>query len=100
MVPAHADILATELLDRVKKGDVTARYYLRGITEGISWYNTAIGRNDGALFCEPPNLAITQEQYIDIMERYLEANPSLKKMGFAGTILIRALKDTFPCRAR
>ena len=52
------------------------------------------------LYCQPDTLAITGNQYFSIFRRFLEKHKgllSLETKGL-GTVLMLALKDTFPCK--
>ena len=49
------------------------------------------------LFCAPPKLAVTTEQGVDILERYLR-DYNTKGSDFIEPYLLMALEETFPCQ--
>lgn len=71
------------------------QFYLQGVADGIAWANS-IGRNEGhGLLCPPDKMAITPEQYLDILDRYMRDHPG--GADYRGMSLVLALKETFPC---
>ena len=71
------------------------QFYLQGVANGIAWANSS-ARNEGhGLFCPPEKMAITPEQYLDILDRYMRDHPG--GADYMGLSLVLALKETFPC---
>ena len=103
---ARADLTAAEFLHshnnpRLK---VMMESYLKGVADGFLRYSagsTLRSRrehiDDVPLFCVPGKLAITLEQDIDILRKYLEENPN-HGSDSVGAVLLHARIDTFPCR--
>lgn len=70
--------------------------YIDGLGNGLSWANTASKMKHGKpVFCPPGKIAITAEQYIDILHRYVEDRPDMRGDGVGGPMLF-ALEDAFP----
>jgi hypothetical protein len=66
--------------------------------KGFSLANAAIARRgQSPLFCQPNNLALTGEQIIDIIYRFVEINPALEKATWEA-VMLKALENLFPCR--
>jgi len=78
------------------------RAWIMGLGEGTEWTNTELVRAGKLpLYCQPPKLALGMDNYVDMINRRIEANkdnPSLEIMHI-GSLLIRQLADTFPCSA-
>jgi hypothetical protein len=51
------------------------------------------------LFCKPDEVVITDTQYIELLEGFVEEHPKLgaKPMGSYETYLLVALQEKFPC---
>jgi hypothetical protein len=99
---AHAEMDARTFLKRYDQGSLEIRaLYARqlGATEnGMSWANSAAMHDHGFyIYCPPDNLALADDQNIDIMRRHLIAHPEFGKLPF-GLVLLTALKETFPCK--
>ena len=77
------------------------RYFLAGVSEGFTAYNEyLLSEKKEAAFCTPPNLALTPDQTEDILLRYVEKQPdNLDKLPVS-TVLLFALRATFPCKVR
>jgi hypothetical protein len=77
---------------------LAARYYISGIEDGLSWANVASGIRIGAkLYCPPSGLALTDDQSIDILRRFVRTNISLNlEQERVGSILLIALQQLFP----
>lgn len=68
--------------------------------DAFMWANTALKtRGDQPLFCPPEKLAIKNEQYLDILQRYVQDRPSVGTDSSAvfPYALLRALVEVFPC---
>ncbi|MBV8848199.1 MAG: hypothetical protein JOZ16_01285 [Methylobacteriaceae bacterium] len=93
---AHADPSTKLALSTIS--DLATRSYFQGLADGMGWAN-ADARYFGksAAYCEPPKLALTTEQVIDIVQRYAEKDAFLMDKPLGAT-MIAALKEVFPCR--
>ena len=79
---------------------VAARYYLIGIEEGFEWSNVYIENNNTKkvfLYCQPRNLTLTDDQTIDIFNRFINENISKYLNKPVGIVLLTALENAFPC---
>jgi hypothetical protein len=100
--PAAAEMDGQAFLRGYDTGTLeTRRLYERilGATEnGISWANAKV-MHDGqpGIFCPPNNLALADQQNVDILRRYLTAHPNEGTLA-CGLILLSALRETFPCK--
>jgi hypothetical protein len=67
--------------------------------QGVGLANTFIkNRQQAPLYCPPGNLALTGEQVIDIMQRWVFDKPAAIGKEIAWQIImINALQDVFPC---
>lgn len=85
----------------VKGGDERWNAVMLGIARGIEGANLlSLQEHNKMLFCAPSNLAITLDQYLRILETYVDRNPSWGKLNvdLLGWIFVRAVADVFPCR--
>lgn len=93
--PASADIDADTIL-AVRKSEL-AQAHVRGLGEAFGWANARINRAGGQeLFCAPPKLGITVEQYMAILAEEVRLEPRLSGRP-AGYALLRGLERVFPC---
>lgn len=100
--PASADGSAGWTIGRLNAGGQARELMLwriSGVVEGFAWSNGFL-RVSGLSphYCQPPRLALTEEQAADILRRQVQSDPGLatEPMGLA---LMEALKATFPCSA-
>jgi hypothetical protein len=83
-----------------------AQLYVRGLGEGISWANTEnVVLKMPALYCQPENLILTQENYIDVLNRQIEAKRMTTKAATLdetpiGLLLTLGLREAFPCTGK
>jgi hypothetical protein len=96
---AHAEMSANEMLAKIDAGGDQATLvtlWLSGNANGISWVNVELKDGKAAVYCPPGKLAITPEQDVDILRRFVRDHP---KYGGApaGLAMFEALKFTFPC---
>ena len=78
------------------------KFYLDGVMEGLETYNVSMMlRGDPPLYCLPPNLAMTEEQAEDIMNRKAKtfSNADADNLPISN-LLLEGLKETFPCAGR
>jgi hypothetical protein len=105
LAPAHAGNEFSNAADFLKAWDTDnnnlyLRIYIRGVGDGMGFYNTAVGLEGGKpLYCPPEKVGLVDAQYVAIMRNYLTKWPNLKnlKQGPVSGVLIFALKDAFPC---
>jgi len=81
------------------------KYYIRGLGEGMEWANTSPMMAKKRLFCSPPNLGLSEQNFIDILNKEIEvasARYSQKEFDelFIGMLLIAGLEKTFPCTSK
>jgi hypothetical protein len=72
---------------------------LRGFVKGLEWANAELmqDKKTKPFFCPPPSMAITDEQVIDILDKYLESHRINAKAPVEGYLLM-AVENAFPCR--
>jgi hypothetical protein len=64
----------------------------------MSWANSAAMHDQGFyIYCPPDNLALADQQDIDIIRRHLVARPEHGNLPY-GLVLLTALQMTFPCK--
>lgn len=77
------------------------RNYISGVGEGIFWANNRM-RNLGMppLYCQPDKLVLTRDNYLDILERFIQENKALNKRPESPIelLLLEGLIETFPCK--
>jgi hypothetical protein len=98
VTPAAAEISANQLLAGFKAKDTTVpKLYFRGLGDAFAWSNTAL-IHDGStgLYCPPSRIALTDDQLLDMLRRFVEAKPSFGTDP-VGMVLLLSLKDAFPC---
>jgi hypothetical protein len=77
--------------------------FLAGNVNGISWaVNIIKSLNEGQadinyLYCPPSKLAITLQQDINILKRYIKEHPQYADLPL-GMVLAGAFKEIFPCK--
>jgi hypothetical protein len=107
MIPqAKADSTVKEYKEAMASSDPTSvrvmKVYILGMGEGIGWANTMA---DGILYCEPSQLALGVANFVDIINREIEATSkmaskeNLDKM-WIGLMLMKGLQSTFPCASK
>ena len=80
------------------KNDLVLKTYINGVGEGYGWANVENGSAKNPLiYCQPAKLALSGLNYIDIIDRELEAfnYPMDTPIEF---VLLMGLKRTFPCK--
>ena len=68
--------------------------------EAYGWANTELlDRKQSPLYCPPKKLAVTKEQYVEILSKLVDGHPKVKTEEFRSwpVLLLKALQDTFPC---
>jgi len=93
----HAEGTARELIAHVKQGDTATISALAGMSIGLGWANTELeSRRMPQLYCQPPNLALTYQQNIAILEAFVHQDQKSLDLP-AGFILLEGMKLAFPC---
>jgi hypothetical protein len=90
--PARAEMTVGQVLD----GSDVSRLFLHGITDGITWANTALINRD-PLFCEPAKLGLTADQEFNILKQFMKTH-SEHMDAPAGLMMLLALREVFPCK--
>jgi len=87
---------------RIKDTEIFKSYIL-GVGVGIEWANTELSiQGQSPLYCAPGKLAITTENFLQILQDYIEKKTEIiKSLGPdlpIGLLLLKALQDAFPCK--
>jgi hypothetical protein len=94
--PAIAGPTVEEFLN-MKSKDLTT-VYMDGLLEGFNWYAGLLRQAGGReIYCPPPKIAITRDQALDILRRYVRQHPMLKN-STVGLVMGMAFMDAFPCK--
>ena len=74
--------------------------FVNGVADGYSWANIdAEGTWGKQFFCPPEHMAVSQDNYLDILDGFIERNKSwLEEDTPIQPIIIRSLIKTFPCK--
>jgi hypothetical protein len=98
--PAYAEPTAGAVLKAFEGSnpDIGFKDYLIGTIDGLSWANVRLSfEQKPKLFCVPNKMALTSEQAIDILRRYVDGLPKDAGHSF-GMVMMDALIDAFPCK--
>jgi len=76
--------------------------YITGLGVGFYWANMHLDQSGKPpLYCQPVKLSLSGENYLNILDRYIEQNKDskdkLKPGTFIELLLLQGLIDTFPC---
>jgi hypothetical protein len=87
------------------KESVAFKTYISGVAEGIRWSNVAVQsfKHDTPFLCPPAKLALTQDNYIQILDDYITKHDVKSLFGEDGPlefILLMALLEVFPCQQK
>lgn len=76
-----------------------ARYYLRGVADGLSWANADTPPNKKPIYCPPPTMILNDANYNDILEKEIRVMIADRRFDqyFVAEVLLQGLKRTFPC---
>lgn len=77
------------------RGEVEIQAYLQGVGEGVGWA-IAFADAEQPIFCAPDDKAHNRAEYIQILEDFVAANPSVKEYPVE-MILLVALQAKYPC---
>jgi hypothetical protein len=98
---AQASEFTTRTYDTAKQQPWFQSYVL-GVGTGYSWANTELsGTHRKLLYCQPKEFALTEENYLDILEGQVKAE---RAGGHADLpvplelLLLKGLERTFPCK--
>jgi len=81
------------------KNDQTFKFYIHGVGQGFAYANGSLQYiGQSPLYCQPANLALKPENYLEILQRYIEKHKNtLKPDWTVEMLLLLGLKETFPC---
>lgn len=98
-VHAFAEPSGAEFLRDIDAGGAngkSASLALYAMSIGVLWANTEIeGTGAAPLYCQPRRLALTQDQTISLIRKYVEDHTAGHYP--AGLVVMKALKYSFPC---
>lgn len=98
--PSYAKSPTVEMYQAASGDDKALfEFYVWGLAEAYMWATIAVEEKGGEpLFCPPEQLAVTNDQKISILERWLEhsAGESTTPRYLALEVLL-ALEYAFPC---
>jgi hypothetical protein len=82
--------------------EIAARWFISGIEEGLSWANSELKHKQKPLLYCQPDIALTNGQIIDILDRYIgnhkeSVNNMPPDSRRVGLFLLLALQEAFPC---
>ncbi len=97
-----ADFKYSYVIEKIESSNQLDRLlykqYIYGLGEGITWMDAKMKTDLGIrYYCPPQNIALNEENYLDIAKSFVKANPYAEQSPF-GWLLITALKETFPCK--
>jgi hypothetical protein len=94
---AHADMLASEVVDRRK--EPVMKIVINSIYQGIAYANADVELKwkGVSLYCLPAGLVLTTEPLLDLVARHTTRYPQIAGAPI-GAVLLQALEDSFPCR--
>jgi len=92
------ELSAREAISKFERSDHDLIIYVSGLANAYDWVNAqSENENTKMLFCPPENIAITVNQNMDILSRFIAAHPTEAKRSL-GLVLLEALKDALPCK--
>ncbi|NTH17977.1 hypothetical protein G6L73_05850 [Agrobacterium rhizogenes] len=98
---AQTQSIAINDLIKTASGDQHLQDLVLGFGKGLEAANLklkAIGRS--MLYCQPDGLAITGDQYVHIVDGYVQKHPTWGKVDgrILPEVLTQAMMDAFPCK--
>ncbi|MBT8333843.1 MAG: hypothetical protein HKP41_17185 [Desulfobacterales bacterium] len=74
--------------------------FVNGVADGYSWANIDTEGTWGKqFFCPPEHLAVSRDDYLDILDEYIKRNKGwLADDTPIQPIMIKSLIDEFPCK--
>jgi hypothetical protein len=97
---AHAEMSATEAIEKFKAGDSAAMVMLSGIALGLSAANSALRiEHKSPVFCVPEKLEpLIVGQQVGILTNYIsDGREPLGRSLPISAMMVVALMDAFPC---
>jgi hypothetical protein len=81
------------------------RTFVNGLGSGMEWANATATLKKAPLFCQPAHLALTEENYIDILNAQIDKRAKVKTAAELENeqiemLLLFGLEETFPCSAK
>ena len=93
---ARAEITVKDYLAATGDEKEVYQTWLGAVETGFGWYLAA--SSGPKLYCQPKNMALTDDQIDDIFRRFVSAHPDMAdRAQYAALTLLLALQDTFPC---
>lgn len=74
--------------------------YIIAAEDAFSWTNASLhNRGDAQLYCVPDRLALTNDQVIDIVDRYAVSRADVvdQDQMYLAMFVLFAMEDAFPC---
>lgn len=99
---AHAELYVPDyLVARHASNWEGTRLWVLGLGEGYMHANTKLKhRRQAPFYCQPPRLAMTADNYVRILDDYIEEQPKaadLSKITIS-LMMLEALEASFPCK--
>ena len=95
---AGSEVSTRDMLNSYDKGASIAVAYLQGLRQGLEWANALNNTtHQRPLYCSPPKIALTLDQYVSVTKDYLRKRPELNEQPVGLTMLLAA-EEAFPCR--
>jgi len=93
---ARAEMTVKDYLAATGEDKQIDLLWLSAVESGFGWY--AAAASGPKLYCQPKNMALTDDQIDDIFHRFVSAHPDTADTAeYAALTLLLALQDTFPC---
>jgi hypothetical protein len=77
------------------------KLFIYGLGEGMGWANNSAREAKLSLFCPPNNLTMSENLYLDIVDRAIQTRAVIPKEKLdempVGVLLFKGLQETFPC---
>jgi hypothetical protein len=89
------DVTAKKILD--PRVEAVALPYMSGLLEGLSTYNTVADVKGFPVFCMPKTASITPKIMIEMARDTLRQNNGQFDEMSLGPVVLRTLKDHYPC---
>ena len=100
----YAEMTVREYKNYMAKGqDDLVKIYIKGLGVSSSWMITvqeSQDKNYQKLYCQPLNLGLTVENYVNILDKRIEKFknvPGYQDKVYIELELINGLMETFPC---
>jgi hypothetical protein len=98
---ARAEVSAMEFLRMIDGGRqddrTVALLSINNLINGFGWYQAYLEQQElPTIYCPPRRLAITPDQAVDIMRRFVENKRESRNYPYGLAVLL-AMQDAFPC---